>query len=211
MMCAYLLADQNKQAHGRLYLASEQLFDTVLNFYDRTLRRALQWPAVVMLSLFATLGSAIYLFVIIPKGFVPQQDNGLIMGGLFADQSTSFQLMQQKMTQFLEILRQDPAVESVSGSTGGSQTNTCFIFAALQPLSERNVSAEQVMNSWGEKLSEVSVAGHWLAAWPEISVGAHWSQFQYILRGDDVEEISYWATKVEAALREVPALADVNL
>jgi multidrug efflux pump len=211
MMCAYLLADQNKHVHGRLYLAGERLFDTVLSLYDRTLRRALQWPAVVMLSLFATLGSAIYLFVIIPKGFVPQQDNGLIMGGLFADQSTSFQLMQQKMTQALEILRQDPAVESISGSTGGSQTNTCFIFAALKPLAERNVSAEQVMNSWRQKLREVSVAGHWFAAWPELSIGAHWSQFQYILRGDDVDEISYWATKVEAALRQVPALEDVYL
>jgi len=211
MMCAYLLADQNKDARGRLYLAGERLFDTVLNFYDRTLRRALQWPAVVMLSLFATLGAAIYLSVIIPKGFVPQQDNGLIMGGLFADQSTSFQLMQQKMTQFVEILRQDPAVESVSGSTGGGQTNNCFIFATLKPLSERNLSAEQVMNNWREKLSKVSAAGYWLAVWPEIWIGAHWSQFQYILRGDDVEEISHWATKVEAALREVPALADVNL
>jgi multidrug efflux pump len=149
--------------------------------------------------------------VIIPKGFVPQQDNGLIMGGLFADQSISFQLMQQKMTQFLEILRQDPAVESMSGSTGGSQTNTCFIFATLKPLAERNVSAEQVMAGWREKLSEVSVAGYWLQTWPEISIGGHWSQFQYILQGDDVEEISYWATKVEAALREVPALTDVSL
>jgi multidrug efflux pump len=211
MMCAYLLADRNECAHGRLYLAGERFFDAVLNLYDRTLRRALQWPAVVMLSLFATLGSAVYLFVVIPKGFVPQQDNGLIMGGLFADQSTSFQLMQQKMTQFVEILRQDPAVESVSGSTGGGQTNNCFIFATLKPLSERNLSAEQVMASWREKLSEVSVAGYWLSAWPEISIGAHWSQFQYILRGDDVEEISYWATKVEAALREVPVLTDVSL
>ena len=211
MMCAYLLADRNECAHGRLYLAGERFFDAVLNLYDRTLRRALQWPAVVMLSLFATLGSAVYLFVVIPKGFVPQQDNGLIMGGLFADQSTSFQLMQQKMTQFVEILRQDPAVESVSGSTGGGQTNNCFIFATLTPLSERNLSAEQVMASWREKLSEVSVAGYWLSAWPEISIGAHWSQFQYILRVDDVEEISYWATKVEAALREVPVLTDVSL
>src|SRR5271165_1854736 len=211
MMCAYLLADRNEYAHGRLYRAGERFFDAVLNLYDRTLRRALRWPAVVMLSLFATLGAAIYLSFIIPKGFVPQQDNGLIMGGLFADQSTSFQLMQQKMTQFVEILRQDPAVESVSGSTGGGQTNTCFIFATLRPLSERNVSAEQVMASWREKLSEVSVAGYWLLAWPEISIGAHWSQFQYILRGDDVEEISYWATKVEAALREVPVLTDVSL
>ena len=211
MMCAQLLADPNGSAHGRLYLAGERLFEAVLNRYERTLRQALRWPALVMLSLSATLGSAIYLAIIIPKGFVPQQDNGLIMGGLFADQSTSFQLMQQKMTQFLEILRQDPEVESVSGSTGGGQTNSCFAFATLKPLSERNVSAEQVMANWREKLSKVSVAGYWLQVWPEIWIGGHWSQYQYILQGDNVAEISYWATKVEAALREVPVLTDVTL
>ena len=211
MMCAYLLADRNHLSHGRLYRTGQRLFDAVLNLYDRTLRRALRWPAVVMLSLFTTLGSAVYLAMTIPKGFVPQQDNGLIMGGLFADQSTSFQLMQQKMTEFLEILRQDPAVESVSGSTGGGQTNTCFVFATLKPLSERNVSAEQVMARWREKLSEVSVAGYWLQAWPEIWIGGHWSQYQYILRGDDLAVISHWATKVEAALRDVPSVTDVNL
>ncbi|MBV8935358.1 MAG: efflux RND transporter permease subunit [Alphaproteobacteria bacterium] len=211
MMCAHLLADPNGSTHGRLYLAGERLFEAILNLYERTLRRALRWPALVMLSLSATLVSAIYLAMIIPKGFVPQQDNGLIMGGLFADQSTSFQLMQQKMTQFLEILRQDPAVESVSGSTGGGQTNTCFVFATLKPLSERNVSAEQVMAGWREKLGKVSAAGYWLQAWPEIWIGGHWSQYQYVLQGDSVAEISYWATKVEAALREVPVLTDVSL
>ena len=211
MMCAYLLADRNEYRHGRLYLAGERLFNAWLNLYGRTLRLALRWPTIVMLSLFTTLGSAIYLSLIIPKGFVPQQDNGLIMGGLFADQSTSFQLMQQKMTQVLEVLRQDPAVESVSGSTGGSQTNHCFMFAALKPRSERDVSAEQVIARWREKLDEISVAGYWLQVWPEISIGAHWSQYQYILQGDDLEEISNWATKVEAALRKVPVLTDVSL
>ena len=84
-----------------------------------------------MLSLLVSLGAAIWLFVAIPKGFVPQQDNGLIMGGIWADQSTSFQMMQQELMQFLEILRQDPAVETVSGSTGGNPS----IFVVLKPLS----------------------------------------------------------------------------
>jgi multidrug efflux pump len=210
-MCAYLLADRNERVHGRLYRAAERLFDAVLRLYDHTLRRALRWPAIVMLSLFVTLGSAVYLFLVIPKGFLPQQDNGLVMGGLFADQSISFQLMQQKMTQFLEILRQDPAVESVSGSTGGGQTNNCFIFASLKPLSEGRTSAEQVMARWREQLSKVSVAGYWLQTWPEISISSHWSQFQYTVQGDDVEQVSYWAAKVEAVLQEVPVLTDVSL
>jgi multidrug efflux pump len=211
MMCAYLLADGRGHAHGRVYLAGERVFEAVLRLYDRTLRRALQWPGLVTLSLLTTLCSGIYLSVIIPKGFVPQQDNGLIMGGLLADQGTSFQLMQQKLTEFLEILRDDPAVETVSGSTGGGQTNDCFVYAALKPLSERTVSAEQIMAGWRRKLSEVSTAGSWLQVWPEIWIGGHWSQYQYTLLGDNTEEISYWAPKVEAALRKVPLLTDVNL
>jgi multidrug efflux pump len=211
MMCAYLLPDWRGHAHGRLYLVGERVFEAVLMLYDRTLRQALQWPGLVVLSLLTTLGSAIYLFLIIPKGFVPQQDNGLIMGGLFADQSTSFQLMQQKLTQFLEILRQDPAVETVTGSTGGGQTNDCFVYAALKPLSERTVSAEQVMAGWRRELSEVSTAGSWLQAWPEISIGGHWSQYQYNLQGDNTDDISHWAPRVEGALRKVPLLTDVNL
>jgi multidrug efflux pump len=211
MMCAYLLADGRGHAHGRVYLAGERVFEAVLRLYDRTLRRALQWPGLVTLSLLTTLCSGIYLSVIIPKGFVPQQDNGLIMGGLLADQGTSFQLMQQKLTEFLEILRDDPAVETVSGSTGGGQTNDCFVYAALKPLSERTVSAEQVMAGWRRKLSEVSTAGSWLQVWPEIWIGGHWSQYQYTLLGDNTEEISYWAPKVEAALRKVLLLTDVNL
>jgi multidrug efflux pump len=211
MMCAYLLADPDRLTHGRLYLAGERIFEAVLMLYGRTLRHALHWPGLVTLSLLTMLGSGIYLSVIIPKGFVPQQDNGLIMGGLFADQSTSFHRMQQKLTQFLEILRQDPAVETVSGSTGSGQTNDCFVYAALKPLSERKVSAEQVMAGWRRKLSEVSTTGSWLQVWPEIWIGGHWSQYQYTLLADNTADISNWAAKVELALRKVPLLTDVNL
>jgi multidrug efflux pump len=211
MICAYLLGDRRERTPGRLYRAGERTFETLLIVYDRTLRRALQWPALVMLSLFTTLGSAIYLFVIIPKGFVPQQDNGLIMGGLWADQSTSFQLMQQKLTQFVDILQQDPAVETVSGSTGDNKTNGCFVFVALKPLSERNASAEQVMAGWRKRLDEVSAAGYWLQLWPEIWIGGHWTQYQYTLEGDNTEDISSWAPRAEAALQKVSVLTDVSL
>jgi len=87
MMCAYLLADSHTLARGRLYLTGERVFEAVLMLYSRTLRRALHWPGLVTLSLLTMLGSSIYLSIIIPKGFVPQQDNGLIMGGLFAGQT----------------------------------------------------------------------------------------------------------------------------
>src|SRR5712671_4809456 len=103
MMCAYLLADRNKHTRGRLYLAGERLFDALLNLYDRTLRRALQWPAVVMLSLLATLGLNVYLFVLIPKGLFPPQDTGRMVGSIQADQSISFQLMRRKLEAFIAI------------------------------------------------------------------------------------------------------------
>ena len=162
-----------------------------------------------MLSLFATLGSAIWLFMIIPKGFVPQQDNGLIMGAVMADQSISFQLMQQKVTQFLEILRQDPAIETVSGSTGGHNSSA---FAVLKPLSERNVSTQQVIYRLFRKLDEEKMGNYcFLGAVQDISLGGHWSQYQYTLLADSTEVISDWAPKVDAALKNVPLLEKVTL
>jgi multidrug efflux pump len=213
MMCAYLLAERREAAHGRLYRAGERVFEAMLTLYDRTLRRALQWPALVMLSLFATLGFAVYLFTIVPKGFIPQQDNGLMIGGIQADQSISFQSMQQKLTQFVEILRQDPAVATVNGFTGGGQANSGFIFVVLKPLSERKLSPQQIMGRLRPKLNEVAGARLFLRPATDIRVGgrANNAEYQYTLQTDDTNEIYNWAPKVEAALQHLPQLTDVNL
>jgi multidrug efflux pump len=213
MMCAYLLADQRTAAHGRLYRIGERVFDRMLALYDRTLRRALQWPSLVMLSLLATLGFALYLFVIVPKGFIPQQDNGLMIGGIQADQSISFQSMQQKLTQFVEILRQDPAVATVNGFTGGSQTNSGFIFVVLKPLSERKISPPEIMRRLRPKLNQVAGAQLFLRPATDIRVGgrANNAEYQYTLQADNTDEIYNWAPKVEAALQHLPQLTDVNL
>src|SRR5262249_32770577 len=140
MMCAYLLADRRQAAHGRLYWASERAFAAILDLYERSLRRALQWPALVMLSLLAALCLGIYLFTVVPKGFFPTQDVGLMFGGVQADQSISFQLMEKKLKQFVDIIQKDPAVQNVNAFTGGGQTNSGFVFVVLKPLSERQVS-----------------------------------------------------------------------
>src|SRR5262245_22272492 len=213
MMCARLLVDRRAGPHGRLYRAGERFFEGMLALYDRTLRRALQWPALVMLSLLATLGFAVYLFLIVPKGFIPQQDNGLMIGGIQADQSISFQLMQQKLTQFVEILRQDPAVATVNGFTGGSQTNSGFLFVVLKPLSERRVSVQQVMGRLRPKLNQVAGARLFLRPATDIRVGgrAANAEYQYTLQADSTDEIYSWAPKVEAALQQMPQLTDVNL
>jgi multidrug efflux pump len=146
----------------------------------------------------------------IPKGFLPEQDNGLIMGGLSADQSISFQLMQKKVTQFLEILRQDPAVKTVSGSVDG---HSSFAFAVLKPRSERSASTQQVMDRLRLKTDENEIvgAGAWLAGIPDFELGEHWSPYQYTLRSDNIEDIIAWAPKVEAALKTLPLLHGVYL
>jgi multidrug efflux pump len=196
-----------------LYRTGERVFEAVLRLYDRSLRRALQWPALVMLSLLATLGFAIYLFMIVPKGFIPQQDNGLLIGGIQADQSISFQSMQQKLTQFVDILRQDAAVATVNGFTGGGQTNSGFIFVVLKPLSERKVSGPEIMARLRPKLNAVAGARLFLRSAADIRVGGRVNnaEYQYTLQSDSTEDIYEWAPKIEAALQKLPQLTDVNL
>jgi multidrug efflux pump len=213
MMCAYLLADRREAVHGRFYWVSERAFAAVLNLYEQTLHRALRWPSIVMLSLLATLCFGIYLFTIVPKGFFPNQDIGLMFGGIQADQSISFQLMEKKLTQFVNIIRHDPAVQSVSAFTGGGQTNGGFVFVVLKPLSERRVSMQRVMGRLRPKFDDVAGARLFLQGAQDIRAGARANnaQYQYTLQGDDANEIYDWAPKVEAALQKVPLLTDVNL
>jgi multidrug efflux pump len=213
MMCAYLLANPRDHKPGRLYRTSERVFETILGLYDRSLRRALRWPSLVMLSLLATLCVGAYLITVIPKGFFPVQDVGLMFGGIQADQSISFQLMEKKLTQFVDIIRQDPAVQSVSAFTGGGQTNGGFVFVVLKPLSERHVSMQQVMGRLRPKFNEVAGARLFLQPATDIRVGgrASYALYQYTLLGDDADEIYEWAPKLETALQRVPQLTDVNL
>jgi multidrug efflux pump len=132
------------------------------------------------------------------------------MGGFVADESISFQLMRQKATQFLEILRQDPAVESVGGSTRA--TNYISAFAVLKPLSERNLSVQQVIDRLTLKIDhEIAGNGCWLAAIQDVQLDEHGSQYQYTLLSDNIEDIFEWAPKVEAALKNVPLLKGVFL
>ena len=213
MICAYLLSDGQRAAHGRLYRGAERTFDAVLGMYDRSLRRALRWPGLVMLSLFATIVLAGYLFTIVPKGFFPQQDTGRMIGGIQADQSISFQMMEKKLKQFVDIIRRDPAVDSVVAFTGGGQTNSGFVFVVLKPLSERHISIMQVIGRLRPKLNQVAGARLFLQAVQDIWVGGRQSnaQYQYTLQGDDTKEVYQWAPKVEAALQKIRLITEVNL
>jgi multidrug efflux pump len=211
MMCAVLLRHE-AGGHGRLYRASEYVFGAMLGFYRRTLTSALEHPRTVMLILAAVLGLNFYLYSAIPKGFFPQQDTGRIVGSIQADQSISFQLMQQKLTQFVSIVKKDPAVETVVGFTGGGQTNSGFMFVALTPLKERKVSADAVIARLRRQMAVVPGATLFLQAVQDIRVGGRASnaQYQYTLQGASLEELNEWSPKIAAALQREPNLADVN-
>ena len=213
MMCAVLLRGHSDQGHGRLYQISERFFDRMLDFYRRTLTVSLRHPGAIMLILAAVLGLNFYLYDVIPKGFFPQQDTGRVIGSIQADQSISFQLMQQKLAQFVTIIKQDPAVETVVGFTGGGQTNSGFVFASLYPLGERKISADGVIARLRRAMAVVPGATMFLQAVQDIRVGgrATNAQYQYTLQGPTLEELNEWSPKITAELqRETKVLADVN-
>jgi multidrug efflux pump len=164
----------------------------------------LRHPLATMLVFLATVILNIDLYVTIPKGFFPQQDTGRIVGGIRADQSISFQAMRRKFRQFMEIVRQDPAVESVAGFTGGFSTNSGFVFATLKPLSERKMSADQVIARLRPKLAQVPGANLFLAAVQDIRVGGRQSnaQYQFTLQADSLPDLYTWAPKLVEALRQ---------
>ena len=211
MMCAVLLRPDTG-GHGRLYQLSERFFDAMLGFYRRTLTGALEHPLSVVLIFFVTIGLTGYLYVVIPKGFFPQQDTGRLVGSIQADQSVSFQLMQQKLAQFVDIIKRDPAVETVVGFTGGGQTNSGFVFVSLRPLDQRKLGADGVIARLRRQMSAVPGATLFLQAVQDIRVGGRQSnaQYQYTLQGSTLEELNDWTPKIAAAMQRDPNLADVN-
>src|ERR1700690_3432921 len=212
MMCAVLLRRDSGVGHGRLYRVSERFFDGMLNAYRRTLTIALQHPRSVMLILAAVLGLNFSLYGAIPKGFFPQQDTGRMIGSIQADQSISFQLMQKKLTQFVTIIKNDPAVEAVVGFTGGGQTNSGFMFVSLKPFGERSLSVDQVIARLRREMAVVPGATLFLQAVQDIRVGGRASnaQYQFTLQGPTFEELNEWTPKIAAALQADPNLTDVN-
>src|SRR5499427_5199394 len=212
MMCALLLKRTRHERQGRFDRISERLFGAMLRGYRRTLTSALNHPRLVLAILLATVAFNFHLYTIVPKGFFPQQDTGRIVGNIQADQSISFQLMQQKLQQFITIIQRDPAVDTVVGFTGGGQTNGGVVFMSLKPLNERKISADQVIRRLRGELAQVPGATLFLQAVQDIRVGgrAANAQYQFSLQADTVEELYTWAPKILAELQKVPQLTDVN-
>jgi multidrug efflux pump len=167
---------------------------------------------LMMMTLAVVLGLNFYLYDVIPKGFFPQQDTGRLTGSIQADQSISFQLMQKKLTQFINIIKSDQAVETVVGFTGGGQTNSGFVFVSLKPFGERNISADGVIARLRREMAAIPGATLFLQAVQDIRVGGRASnaQYQFTLQGPTFEELNEWTPKIAAALQSDPNLTDVN-
>jgi multidrug efflux pump len=214
MLCALFLEVEPHRTDGR---RKPNLFDRAQNFYGRTLGWALDHRLLVLLTLFATVALNVFLLTIIPKGFFPTQDTGRMTGNLQADQSTSFQLMSQKLTQMMDIVRKDPAVESVVGSTGSgggggaSQTNTGSVYVALKARGERD-GIDAVMARLRRDLSHVPGGRLFLQPVQDIRVGGRQSNaaYQFTLQGDNTAEVYEWAPKLLDVLQKDPNLVDVN-
>ncbi|MGH8686095.1 MAG: efflux RND transporter permease subunit, partial [Burkholderiales bacterium] len=211
-MCAVLLRPERDAPHGGLYRASEAAFDRMLAGYRVTLGWALRWRWLMLLVLAATVALNFHLYVAVHKGFFPQQDTGRLVGGIQGDQGSSFQLMRQKLADFIAIVRADPAVENVVGFTGGGRRNGGFMFVSLKPLAERRLSAAGVVARLRGKLAKEPGGSLFLVPVQDIRVGGRQSdaQYQFTLLADELGDLRAWETKVRYALADLPELVDVN-
>ena len=215
MMCAVLLKSHQDQKHGRLYNSSEAVFKAMYEFYKTTLGWALRHQGIMLIVTLVTLVTSITLFTIVPKGFFPQQDTGRLSGNIQASQDISFQAMQKKLKAVVGIIMKDPAVDTVTASTGsggGSTRNTARMFIALKPLEVRKVSADKVIARLRRKLSAVAGAPAFLTSVQDLTVGARMSnaQYQYTLQADSYTTLQTWVPKIQAALGKLPQLVDLN-
>jgi multidrug efflux pump len=214
MMCSLLLKHERPDEHGRLYRASEKGFNWILSLYDRTLTVVLRHPLFTLLVLLVTIGVNIYLLKIVPKGFFPQQDNGLIFGGIQGSQDISFQAMQKATQRFANLIKSDPAVENVLAFTGGQgATNSGQVFMGLKPLAQRdNVSSSDIVNRLRPKLNSIPGATVFLQAAQDLRIGGRGSsaQYQYTLQSDNLDDLTKWGPILLQQMRKLPGFTDVN-
>ncbi|MDN0105145.1 multidrug efflux RND transporter permease subunit MdtC [Yersinia bercovieri] len=211
MMCAHLLRAQPAGQQPRIRGFGKVLL-AIQRGYGRSLNWVLGHTRWVMVVLLSTIALNVWLYISIPKTFFPEQDTGRMMGFIQADQSISFQAMQQKLKNFMKIINDDPAVDNVTGFTGGSRTNSGSMFISLKPLSERGESAQQIITRLRAKLAKEPGASLFLAPVQDIRVGGRQANasYQFTLLADDLTALREWEPKVRAALAKLPELADVN-
>ncbi|HEY2913406.1 MAG TPA: efflux RND transporter permease subunit, partial [Candidatus Angelobacter sp.] len=212
MLCAKFLRPEAKK-HGRVYRFSERAFDGMLKLYRMSLGVVLRHQFLTLLVTIGTAALSIYLYVIAPKGFFPQQDTGRLGGSVQASQDISFPAMQEKMRQYVQIVLKDPSVNNVVAFSGGQgSANTGRMFVVLKPPSERKATADQIINRLRPKLAIVPGATLFLTATQDLNIGGRFSnaQFQYTIQSEDLQDLNYWTPRILAKLRTLPELRDVN-
>ena len=213
MMCAYLLRNEHSQKHGRLYMASERVFDRILSWYSSSLKWALHNWVLILAILVLTIGLNIALILKIPTGFFPQQDTGSLAGGVQGPQDSSFPAMNDSIQRLEAVIQADPAVENVIAFTGGGgATNTGNIFIALKPLNERKIGAPDIINRLRPQLNRLPVASAFLQASQDLRIGGRSSNalYQYTIQTDNIPDLASWGPKVFAEMKKLPQLQDVN-
>ena len=212
-MCARVLKSEKNEKHGRLYLWSERMFTGLLDGYKRSLTWVLDHPALIMIVFVATLGLNVLLMSVVPKGFFPQQDTGIISGGMQGQQDASFYLMKGALKQSVDVVKSDPGVANVMGFTGGQgATNTANEFIALKPLNQRKHNATEIINELRPKLTRLTGANTFLQPVQDIRIGGRQSnaQYQYTLTADSTATLQTYGPKLLSALRKAPGFQDVN-
>ncbi|MCL1939356.1 MAG: efflux RND transporter permease subunit [Desulfovibrionaceae bacterium] len=197
---------------SRLIRLWGDFMDWLHESYARTLAVVLRHKFLTLLTLLLTIGCNIYLYVIVPKGFFPQQDVGQIFGMIRADQSISFQAMQPKLEALMDIVSKHPGVNAVGGFTGGAQRNSGMVFINLKPARERKQSMEQVINELREQLAVVPGGELFLNPMQDLRMGGRRTRaaYQYTLQSDDLALLRQWTPRITQAFQDIPGMADVN-
>jgi multidrug efflux pump len=215
VMCAHLLKQRGSdEKHGRAFRISERFFDDMLSVYRRSLRWTLQHSGLMLVVLTMTIVLNIVVILKIPKGFFPQQDTGVLAGGVQGPQDTSFPIMSSSILEIEEVIQADPAVAFVNGYTGGgsSSINGGTLVVALKPLSERRASAMQVIDRLRPALNSLPIASVYLQPVQDLRIGGRTANglYQYTLQADNVKDLAHWGPILLANLKKIPILEDVN-
>ncbi|MEP6883370.1 MAG: efflux RND transporter permease subunit [Gammaproteobacteria bacterium] len=219
MMCSLLLERKSESKPSRFGTAFDRAFEDLRGKYERTLDWALRHPRLIVWVLVATIGLNVFLYIIIPKGFFPQQDTGQLQGGIRGDASSSFHLMKRKLQEVAAIIQADPAVKTITGSVGGGGFGpgggggaNANVTVALKPIKERKVSADQVLARLRPKLNRVAGVATFLQSVQDVRGGGRSAnaQYQWTLLGDDLTELQSWSQKLRLALQDMPEITDVD-
>jgi multidrug efflux pump len=214
MMCARFLKDQSTRAHGFFYRLGDRGFDFIHRRYSKSLAWVLRHPLLMLGMTILTVCFNVYLYVIVPKGFFPEQDTGRLQGTVQAAQDISFQSMREKLTDIVKIIMTDPAVDTVGAFTGGSgsTTNTSRMFISLKDLKVRKASANEVIARLRGKLATVPGANTFFRPVQDINIGGRMSnaQYQFTLQGDNLDDLVKFAPRMLDRLRKIPQVIDLS-